>query len=158
MRGGETRWLTACCGTAMRADSGNHSCSRGTPRLHPEEHPSMPTRLSVILLIALSALVAACSGGGSQLTGTTWQLTAVTEKVPAFQGVVPADQQAQYTILFNTDGSFNASADCNQLSGSYTTSGSSMTITPGPMTMAFCGEQSLDSIYVHMLGEVSTFA
>jgi heat shock protein HslJ len=118
----------------------------------------MRTRLLVIPLIALVAVVAACSGGGSQLTGTTWQLTAVTEKVPAFQGVVPADQQAHYTITFKSDGSFSASADCNQLSGTYTTSGSSMTITPGPMTMAFCGEESLDSIYVHMLGEVASFA
>ena len=51
----------------------------------------MRTTLLVISLIALAGLVAACGGGGSQLTGTTWQLTAVTEKVPAFQGVVPAD-------------------------------------------------------------------
>ena len=118
----------------------------------------MRTRLLVIPLIALAAFVAACQGGGSQLTGTTWQLTAVTEKVPAFQGVVPADQQAHYTIQFQNDGSFSATADCNQLSGTYTTSGSNMTITPGPMTMAFCGEQSLDSIYVHALGEVASFA
>jgi heat shock protein HslJ len=118
----------------------------------------MRTRLLVIPLIALVGIVAACSGGGSQLTGTTWQLTAVTEKVPAFQGVVPADQQAHYTITFNTDGSFNASVDCNQLSGTYTTSGSNMTITPGPMTMAFCGEESMDVLYAHALGNVASFA
>jgi heat shock protein HslJ len=118
----------------------------------------MRTRLLVISLIALSAVVAACGGGGGQLTGTTWQLTAVTEKVPAFQGVVPADQQPHYAITFNSDGSFNASADCNQLNGTYTTSGSSMTITPGAMTMAFCGEESLDTLFVHALGNVASFA
>ena len=34
--------------------------------------------------------------------------------------------------------------------GTYTTSGSNITITPGPSTMAFRGEESLDAIYIHM--------
>ena len=57
----------------------------------------------------------------ADLTGKTWQLTAITEKVPAFQGVVPAADQANYTIEFKSDGTFDAKADCNQMSGTYTT-------------------------------------
>ena len=113
-----------------------------------------------LLIGALAGAVAACGGGpgGSQLTGTVWQLTAMTEKVPAFQGVVPAEQQAQYTIQFQPDGTFSATADCNQVAGTYTTSGSNLTIEPGPSTMAFCGEESLGDLYVHMLGNTESFA
>ena len=71
--------------------------------------------------------------------------------MPAFQGVVPAEQQSQFTILFNSDSTFSATADCNVVGGTYTTSGSNITITPGPSTMAFCGEESLDTLYTHML-------
>ena len=57
--------------------------------------------------------------------------------MPAFQGVVPAADQANYTIEFKSDGTFNAKADCNQLAGTYTTTGSGgLTIVPGPMTLA----------------------
>ena len=74
------------------------------------------------LLLALAATTAACSQSGSSgLTGKVWQLTAITEKVPAFQGVVPAADQANYTIEFKPAGAFQAKADCNQLSGAYTT-------------------------------------
>ena len=69
------------------------------------------------LVIGVAAIVAACSGSsaspspsaasaGGGLTGATWQLTAITEKVPAFQGVVPAAEQPNYTIEFKADGSF----------------------------------------------------
>jgi heat shock protein HslJ len=115
--------------------------------------------LLAILVVALSALFAACAAApGSQLTGTTWQLSAYTEKVPAFQGVVPAEQQPHFTILFNSDSTFSATADCNQVAGNYTTSGSNITITPGPSTMAFCGEESLDAIYTHMLSTATSYA
>ena len=56
------------------------------------------------LVLATAASIAACSNSGSGLTGKTWQLTAITELVPAFQGVVPAADQANYTIEFKTDG------------------------------------------------------
>ncbi len=115
--------------------------------------------LLATLVLAFSGLLVACTpAAGSQLTGTTWQLTAYTEKVPAFQGVVPAEQQAHYTILFNSDSTFSATADCNVLGGEYTTSGSNITITPGISTMAFCGEESFDTLYVHMLGTATSYA
>src|SRR5688572_29153101 len=124
----------------------------------------MRTRTMLVLAIGLAAVVAACSGSsgsaspsaaaGAGLTGKTWQLTAITEKVPAFQGVVPAEDQANYTIEFKSDVSFSAKADCNQLSGSYTTSGTNgLTIVPGPMTMAMCLEGSLSTQYVESLGK-----
>jgi heat shock protein HslJ len=118
----------------------------------------MRTRTLLVVVIGVAAIVAACSGGGS-LTGKTWQLTAITEKVPAFQGVVPAADQPNYTIEFKSDGTFTAKADCNQLAGTYTTSGSDgLTIVPGPMTLAACPEGSLSDVYVAALGKAATYA
>ena len=85
----------------------------------------MRRALLATLILGLSGLFAACApAAGSQLTGTAWQLSAYTEKVPAFQGVVPAEQQPHFTILFNSDSTFSATADCNVVGGTYTTSGS----------------------------------
>ena len=110
------------------------------------------------LAIAAALIVGACNSGGG-LTGKTWQLTAITEVVPAFQGVVPDADQANYTITFNTDGSFDAKADCNQLSGSYTTTGTGgITIELGPMTMAMCPEESLSNQYVIALSNAESYA
>jgi heat shock protein HslJ len=114
-------------------------------------------------LLALGAMTVACGASGSSsgtgLTGKVWQLTAITEKVPAFQGVVPADQQASYTIEFATAGTFSAKADCNVASGQYTTTTTGgMTITPGPMTLAACPEGSLGPQYIDVLSDAASYA
>jgi heat shock protein HslJ len=117
----------------------------------------MRARPLLALAIGVAAIVAACSGSG--LTGKTWQLTAITEKVPPFQGVVPAADQANYTIEFKSDGTFNAKADCNQTSGTYTTTGSGgLTIVPGPTTLVACPEGSLSSQYIAALGNSASYA
>ena len=77
---------------------------------------------------------------------------------PAFQGVIPAADQSRYTIEFKTDGSFAALADCNQVAGTYTTSGSNMTITPGPSTRMACPDGSYGELYVIALGKAASFA
>jgi len=106
-----------------------------------------------------AASPSAAASSGSGLTGKTWQLTAITTKVPAFQGVVPAAQQASYTIEFKSDGTFSAKADCNQVAGSYTTTASGgMTITPGPSTMAMCPPESLGPQYVAALSTAASYA
>src|SRR5688572_27610520 len=130
----------------------------------------MRVRTFLVLAIGIAAVVAGCSSSsgssapsgspaGAALTGKTWHLTAITEKVPAFQGVVPAAEQANYTIEFKSDGSFSAKADCNQLAGTYTTTGTSgLAIVPGPMTLAACPEGSLSSQYVAALGKAASYA
>ena len=114
--------------------------------------------LFAVLMVA-SSLAAACSaGGGSSLTGKTWYLTSGTQTAPAWQWAVPPGEQASYTILFNTDGNFSATADCNQVGGTYTTSGSDgLTIKTTLSTMAFCGEDSLDSLYLAALNATKSY-
>ena len=117
----------------------------------------MRTRMVFAVVLGVAAIVAAC-GGGNGLTGKTWQLTAITEKVPAFQGVVPAADQQNYTITFEPNGNFTAKADCNQLAGSYTTTGSGgLTMALGPMTLVACPEGSLSDQYVAALGKAASY-
>lgn len=110
------------------------------------------------LLFALSGflILAGCAGSPTdKLTATTWYLVSVGENNPSWQWTVPADLQARYTIRLEKDGTFSSQADCNQLGGSWEARGSDrLTITPGPMTMAFCGEMSFDFLYAGTLSQV----
>jgi heat shock protein HslJ len=118
--------------------------------------------LSTIGVLAIVFLAAACTAGAgtSALTGKTWQLTAVTEKTPAFQGVIPAADQPRYTVLFNTDGTYTGQADCNSIAGKYTTSGTNaITMSPAASTLMACADpQSFGSIYAHALTTATTWA
>jgi len=117
----------------------------------------MRKRTLFALAIAATVVIAACSSGAS-LTGKTWQLTVITEKVPAFQGVVPVAQQANYTVTFNTDLSLNVKADCNSVGGTYvTTSSGGLTITLGASTKVACPEGSLADQYLAGLSSASSY-
>jgi heat shock protein HslJ len=115
---------------------------------------------ALIALVILTATLAGCGAASDEdaLVGTHWRLAAFSEVTPAFQGVVPAEEQANYTIDFLENDAFAAKADCNLVAGAYTARRSNLTITPGPSTMAFCGEESLDAIYTHMLSTATSYA
>jgi len=118
-------------------------------------------RLNILaLVIAVTALLAACgSADTSALTGKDWQLTAITEKTPAFLGVIPADEQSKYQINFGTDGKFHGTADCNQFAGTYKAVGASaLTIDPIATTLAMCPEGSFDALFVHGLSRSKSWA
>jgi heat shock protein HslJ len=116
--------------------------------------------VSVVVLVALAALVAACAGHSTaDLTGKTWTLNAVTQDVPGFQGVIPPGDQGKYTITFQPDNSFSAKADCNTVVGTYYAgSGGSMTISPGPTTLVACPTGSLGSAYTAALGSTRAYS
>ena len=117
-------------------------------------------KLAFIVIAALAAvIVAACGSSTSNLTGKDWHLTAITEKVPAFQGVVPAEDQGKYTITFNTDETYNGKADCNVFAGTYKTTGSGgLTISAGPSTLAFCPDGSYSDLFIHALTQAESYA
>jgi heat shock protein HslJ len=111
--------------------------------------------IGLVLAVAAATVLGACSSGSS-LTGKTWQWTSATTSSPASQSVVP--DPTAYTIEFKSDGTYAAKADCNQLTGSYTTTSSSgLTIASGPMTLAACGADSLSDVYVHSLLQASSY-
>jgi heat shock protein HslJ len=115
----------------------------------------------IATVLASMLLLAGCGSSSASLTGRMWKLTAVTltgtgSVLPP--GVVPVADQARYTITFNDDGTFDATADCNNVGGSYTTSGNSMTITPGPSTLVACPADSYGDAFVAALGETASYA
>jgi heat shock protein HslJ len=123
---------------------------------------------------ARSSAVASLAPGASppvELLGKTWKLTGITEKTPAFQGVIPGADQSKYTIEFQADGTFNAKADCNQVAGNYEVhrgdgqteiplepGGGSISILPGPSTLAACPPDSLADLFVIGLASASSFS
>ncbi len=87
----------------------------------------------VLVLVALAGCSSSQSPGGGTLTGQVWALTDVAGKTPI--------QDTGITIQFGTDGTVSGSSGCNQYSGTYTASGSSLTInTPLASTMMACAE------------------
>ncbi|MFV1858573.1 MAG: META domain-containing protein [Anaerolineales bacterium] len=92
----------------------------------------------------------------TKMLGVEWQLHSVLESEPAAQSVIP--QPPNYTIQFAADGTAAIRADCNNVGANYTVSGSNLTITLGPATLAFCGEDSGDNLYMTALGAVTSYA
>jgi heat shock protein HslJ len=64
----------------------------------------------------------------------------------------------RYMLQLLPDGTVAVQADCNQMSGTYTLSGNSLTITLGPSTLAACPPDSQADIYVQQLGTVVGYA
>ncbi len=89
------------------------------------------------------------------VTGITWQWTELVETAPAAQSLVP--NPGNYTLILQPDGYLNIKADCNVVGGSYTLDGDALTIELGPSTRAYCGEQSLDQLYLDLLGSVDGY-
>jgi len=110
-----------------------------------------------ITLIAVSACVPIVAptpvpaAPSNAITNIVWQWTSVTNKPTQETTEVPDPQS--YTITFRDDGTLNGVADCNNFTGTYTQEGGFF-ITLGAMTMAACGEDSLDQQYLQLLGEI----
>lgn len=95
------------------------------------------------------------SGMHGGLVGPTWQLNLIAKR----DGNITINDPSRYTISFNADGTANFQADCNVGGAAFTSAdGGALTITPGPITMAFCGPGSLDQIYLGGLTNAMSFA
>ncbi len=103
-------------------------------------------------LVVLLALVAAgCAATPSELPGTAWQLATLGD-APVIDGVAP-------TLSFATDGTFSSWDGCNQLSGTYVVSGSSLTFKLGPSTLMACPEDVMNqaSAFSQGLGNTASY-
>jgi len=103
-------------------------------------------------LFILAACSASQQGGEANLAGPVWNLSSFMD-----QGLVTG---TTITIKFSDDGKMGGSAGCNIYSGSYTTSGKSLTISaPLATTMMACEGAIMDQevAYLKALGEVKTF-
>ncbi len=97
------------------------------------------------------------------LTGATWQWTGSTTPAGSTPLVVP--NPGAYTIRFARDGTFEAVADCNRLSGTYSRlppgrvagGTNSLALVPAPASVAPCGAASLSDQFLVQLGSVSHY-
>ena len=111
--------------------------------------PSLPTSaVRVALLLAvLSAALLTCgqpAASSAPLTGKLWQWTESGISEPA----AIADP-TRYTITFATDGTYSARVDCNQATGSFTTTAEGgISIQPGPSTLVGCPADSQADVYL----------
>jgi heat shock protein HslJ/uncharacterized protein YgiM (DUF1202 family) len=87
-----------------------------------------------------------------QLVDTLWEWVSLIETMPASQSMV-ADSQ-NYNLVFRTDGTYSAKADCNQLMGSYELLGTQLRLEAGISTLAECGPDSSYQIFSSLLGSV----
>lgn len=114
--------------------------------------------LAVVLLSGV--LLAACGGGtpapaGSNLVGKTW----LWQKTEFNSGKdIPVLQPDAYTLQFQSDGTVNIKADCNNGGGRYTVSNSTdLTISIETMTRAMCPPDSLSDEYVNELNDTGSY-
>lgn len=127
-----------------------------SPRVHSRRRTASVALGSAVLVLALAACGGGSTSGGSSIKGVLWQWNGLLENQPKALSAVPDPQN--YLLTLNDDGSFNAKADCNNLSGTYSLKGSDLTFKLGPMTMAHCGDDSLSDKYVVLLGKVANYA
>ena len=115
----------------------------------------MKKALVLISIVIMAALIfSGCQGAGSKITDTIWEW----EKFQSMDdSEVIVDNPENYTLILNKDGSVAIKADCNAVLGEYTMEDSSLKITLGPTTLAFCGEDSLDTQYLGYLENVATY-
>ena len=107
-------------------------------------------------LASLDALVQSLdfpAEGAPSLTGTTWQWVSTTTPVEE----TAVSDPTRYTITFNDDGTAAIKADCNNVAATYTTDSSSLTIIPGPTTLAACPEDSQGDQFVSSLSNAAIY-
>jgi heat shock protein HslJ len=113
-------------------------------------------RLIVVAGVVVVTLVLAACASGSSLTGKTWQWNSWTTVSPQAKSDVP--DPSSYTIEFKEDGTFQAKADCNSVSGTYvTTASKGLKITLGPSTLVACGADSLSDTFVQKLALATSY-
>jgi heat shock protein HslJ len=118
-------------------------------------------RIALAVLIgAAMTILSACRAttASPELTGRPWQLTSIAESSPAFTALIPPAAQPSYVITFKDDNSYFATADCNNLVGTYVASDSKLTIKVGPSTLVACGSGSYGAIFAHALTDSSSYA
>jgi heat shock protein HslJ len=114
--------------------------------------------LRILLTVCVTLFLSACDGGPTSpadVIGDTWNLVSLQETGSA--PVVVTDS-SRYRVTFGNDGRLSVSSDCNSCQGTYTLTGSTLTVGPLACTRAFCGEASLDTKFTNILQQAQTIS
>ena len=112
----------------------------------------MITALCIGILV-LAACASSQSGGGGDLTGKVWALSELNG--------APLVAGTGISAEFTSDGKVSGSAGCNQYSGTYTTSGNSITFSASMATTLMACEQNImdqEKAYLEALGNAKTYS
>ena len=90
----------------------------------------------------------------ADLLGKVWRWEAYSD---GKQDDVVVPSPENYLMEFSADGSFDLRADCNLAAGSYVVDGQSITLQPGPTTLAECPPGSLYDQYLALLSQVAEY-
>ena len=82
-----------------------------------------------------------------------WQL----DQILYNDGKQLQDTTGDYTVEFMDDGQLSIRADCNQALGTFTETGSSLSIELGPTTLAACPPESIAQDYLQALQNASGY-
>ena len=91
----------------------------------------------------------------ADLLNIGWQWLSLSD---ADGNVTEVPDPALYTVALLEDGTYAFVADCNRGAGAYTLDGASLTLAPGPMTLAACAADSLSDQFVDALNRVQSYA
>jgi heat shock protein HslJ len=121
----------------------------------------VPYIVTFSIVVVVSVILASMQPP-DPLTASTWQWTATTTRGDAAPSDVP--DPAKYTIRFGTDGTIQATADCNTASGTYRVipggrSGPNpgLVISPGATTQVACPAGSLSDTFIADLGAAASY-
>ena len=121
-------------------------------------HRGLAAWLVAVVALLLTITASGCSILTDGLAGYTWALTAITEQQPRIDHVVEPGNVGRYAIEFMNDGTATITADCNQVTATYTTTpGGGLEIVPGASTMAMCPDDSLAQPFVGALSLASSY-
>jgi heat shock protein HslJ len=122
-----------------------------TPTVAPAAPAVVAPAKPVTPTVAPAAAVPATR---AQLTNTLWKWVRFVSPVE----VKDIDNSDKYTVVFQTDGKVNITADCNKVGGTYKTVGSRIQIQLGPSTMAACPPGSMaDQFLIGLSGAALYF-
>lgn len=89
------------------------------------------------------------------VTGTTWKWEQTSSSDDST--AIPSNPEL-YTLTLKADNVVSIKADCNSGQGTYKLGDNGeITIEVGMMTLAYCGEDSLDQTYLRDLAQVQTY-
>jgi heat shock protein HslJ len=118
----------------------------------------MRTLLAVLgsAFVLLAGVACGGSDQSSEVKGVPWRWSGLLEGGDSI-GLFPIPDPENYLLRLDEDGSFIARADCKSLDGTYSLSGSQLTLELGPTAKRTCGKDSRADRYIDLLGKVATY-
>jgi heat shock protein HslJ len=113
----------------------------------------VPRRLATIVMVALAFGCDDAPTHPSAIQDVTWKLETIE-----LDGASPirVPDPERYTLRLETTERVSVRADCNSCGGTFTLSGTSLSIGSLACTRAFCGDTSLDGTFTKALGNART--